>query len=273
MLKQRILTASVLAALVVAVVIYLPTYMLAWVFSVMICMAAWEWCACIGIEEYVYRAIYVAVVLLGSMACWYLLDDAWFFWVVVGGSVWWHVAILLIICYQRNASIHLSSMPLKALIGVLVLVPCWFSLLLIHDNIFGTERLLFLFLLIWLGDSAAYFAGKKFGRKCLARNISPGKSWEGVYAALLMSFVCGCGYVVYADLQFVEATFFVLMAVLIMIFSIFGDLLESVFKRMSGIKDSGYILPGHGGVLDRIDSLTAAAPLFCVGLWLMDASL
>lgn len=164
------------------------------------------------------------------------------------------------------------------MIGGVILIPAWLSLILIHSstsqtspvNTSGISLIIFLFLLIWLADSAAYFSGRKFGSKKLANNVSPGKSWEGVYGALSMSLIFGASYAIYADMQFIAAVYFILLVLLTASFSILGDLVESMFKRMAGIKDSSNILPGHGGVLDRIDSLTSAAPVFFAGLWAME---
>lgn len=271
MLKRRIITAFILITLVIPGVIFLPTQILALPLIMIACIAAWEWCICAGIRHWVHRVLYVAVMLLVSIICLYVLDNHWLFLVVLGGLLWWNIAVLLVIFYQRNKwCIYSSSTIFKALIGILLLIPCCLSLMFIHSSASGKELLLYLLFSIWLADSSAYFAGQIFAKKTLANKISPAKSWEGVYAALAAVFCLGCGYVIFKDMQRVKAFLFVLLTLVMVIFSIVGDLLESMFKRMANLKDSGDILPGHGGVLDRIDSLTAAAPVFCVGLWLMD---
>lgn len=178
--------------------------------------------------------------------------------------------MFLVIRYQMNKSINLSSDIMKAIIGGVILIPAWLSLILIHLNTSGVSLVLFLFFLIWLADSAAYFSGRKFGSKKLASNVSPGKSWEGVYGALSISLLFGASYAFYADMKFLVAVYFILLVFLTASFSILGDLVESMFKRMAGIKDSSNILPGHGGILDRIDSLTSAAPVFFAGLWAIE---
>jgi len=114
------------------------------------------------------------------------------------------------------------------------------------------------------------FQAENLAAKKLASNVSPGKSWEGVYGALSISLLVGVSYVLYSEMQFTYAILFLVLVVLTVSFSILGDLVESMFKRMAGIKDSSHILPGHGGVLDRIDSLTSAAPVFLAGLWAME---
>ncbi len=162
--------------------------------------------------------------------------------------------------------------------GGVILVPAWLSLILIHSgkvgsslaDVSGTSLMLFLFFLIWLSDSAAYFSGRKFGNKKLVSNVSPGKSWEGVYGALSASLLFPIIYAFYTDMNFITTIYFILLALITVSFSILGDLTESMFKRMAKIKDSSNILPGHGGVLDRIDSLTSSAPVFFAGLWAME---
>ncbi len=178
--------------------------------------------------------------------------------------------MFLVACYQMNKSINLSSRIMKAIIGGVILIPAWLSLILIHLNKSGVSLMLFLFFLIWLADSAAYFSGRRFGSKKLASNVSPGKTWEGVYGALIVSLLFGASYAFYADMKNIVAVYFILLVLITASFSILGDLVESMFKRMAGIKDSSNILPGHGGVLDRIDSLTSAAPVFFAGLWAME---
>ena len=178
--------------------------------------------------------------------------------------------MFLVVRYQMNKNINLTSSFSKTIIGIVILIPAWLSLVLIHLSSSGVSLMLFLFFLIWLADSAAYFSGRRFGSKKLANNVSPGKTWEGVYGALTMSLLFGASYAFYTDMKFMVAVNFILLTLFTASFSILGDLVESMFKRMAGIKDSSNILPGHGGVLDRIDSLTSAAPVFFAGLWAME---
>jgi phosphatidate cytidylyltransferase len=156
-------------------------------------------------------------------------------------------------------------------IGLLVIVPCWIAIIELRNNFEqGPYLVLFLVALIAVADSTAYFGGKKWGRNKLAPQVSPGKTWEGVISGLLgvsiFSFICAFAFeFLNDDWQAIVA--FIIICVVTAITSVLGDLSESMFKRQVGLKDSGKILPGHGGVLDRVDSLTAAAPLFAVCLW------
>jgi phosphatidate cytidylyltransferase len=270
MLKQRIITAIILASVIISAVIFLPTQMLALVLTAVICLAAWEWAACAGFHDIPHKTLYVSFILLCLVACLVLLQKQWIILIIACGLIWWIIAIFLVARYQMKKSINLSSRIMKAMIGGVILIPAWLSLILIHLNKSGVSLMLFLFFLIWLADSAAYFSGRKFGSKKLASNVSPGKSWEGVYGALTMSLLFGAGYAFYTDMNFMVAVYFILVVLFTVSFSILGDLVESMFKRLAGIKDSSNILPGHGGMLDRIDSLTSAAPVFFAGLWAME---
>lgn len=122
--------------------------------------------------------------------------------------------------------------------------------------------------LVWVADIGAYFSGKRFGKRKLAPHVSPGKSWEGLIGGLLLSLLLTVVVGLYRDWSFGEFLLALPAAALVVLISVVGDLTESMFKRQSGIKDSSNLLPGHGGVLDRIDSLTAAVPVFAVLLWL-----
>jgi phosphatidate cytidylyltransferase len=122
--------------------------------------------------------------------------------------------------------------------------------------------------LVWGADIGAYFSGRAFGKRKLAPQVSPGKSWEGVYGGLLLSLVITAIVGFVRDWSFVQMLIGLIGAAVIVFISVVGDLTESMFKRQAGIKDSSNLLPGHGGVLDRIDSLTAAIPIFAVLLWM-----
>jgi phosphatidate cytidylyltransferase len=270
MLKQRVITAIILASLIVGAVIFLPTKILALVLALIICIASWEWAACVGFDSPLHKIIYVSIILLCLMACLLLLDKQWILLIIACGFIWWLIAMFLIIYYQINLTINLSSRFIKAIIGGVILIPAWLSLILIHSRTSGVSLMLFLLFLVWIADTAAYFSGRKFGSKKLASNVSPGKSWEGVYGALSISLLFGVSYALYADMRLIYAIFFIVLALCTVSFSIMGDLVESMFKRMAGIKDSSNMLPGHGGVLDRVDSLTSAAPMFFAGLWAME---
>jgi phosphatidate cytidylyltransferase len=272
-LRQRLLTALILIPLVVAGVLGLATGPLAGVFAAIILLAGWEWAALAGLSATPLRVAYLALLGLLLLAVAPLAIPAsaalWLLGPVLGG---WLLAAAWVLTYQRTAGTRPSAPGPWALrlIGVAVLVPPWLALVALHGSgAHGPWLVLFLLVLIWTADSGAYFAGRRWGRRKLATQVSPGKSLEGVAGALLLGglFALAAG----AGLGYAGPALagFVLLGLVTVAVSVLGDLFESLVKRYGAVKDSGGLLPGHGGVLDRIDSLTAAAPLFAVGLaWL-----
>ena len=173
--------------------------------------------------------------------------------------IWWFIAFLWTFRFPTAI-----PMPARWLCGVLVIVPLYAALILLYRH--GLEYLLFTMLIVWAADAGAYFAGKMFGRVKLAPAISPGKTWEGVIGGLLLVGVLAVATSVWRELSMAVFLPFCLAVAAI---SVVGDLTVSMFKRTAGVKDSGSLFPGHGGVLDRVDSVAAAAPLFALGLgWL-----
>ena len=157
-----------------------------------------------------------------------------------------------------------------SLIGVLVLMPCWAAVNFVRNqNDNGLALLLFLLVLIWGADSSAYFVGKKWGKTSLAPRVSPGKTMAGAGGALLFLLIYSLAVLIACSVPYALWPWVLTLAFVTVIFSIIGDLFESVMKRQVGVKDSGKIFPGHGGLLDRIDSLTAAAPVFALGSMLI----
>jgi len=265
MLKQRVITALILAPLVIWGILSLPEAWFALLLGVVVVGGFWEWSAFVT-SKMALRALYLItggalVALLFFFAnpeVWRAVP--WF------GIAWLVVASLLVIRYPMISSIWRESALLKALVGLLILVPMWVSVVEIQRGI-GPEFVLLLMLMIWGADTGAYFAGHKWGRIKLAPAVSPGKSWEGVIGGLIAAVLVALFSTIWLEppmgLLLFGITAFVVSAV-----SVMGDLIESLFKRITGIKDSGNILPGHGGVLDRIDSLTTAAPTFYLVLYM-----
>ncbi|MCF6236869.1 MAG: phosphatidate cytidylyltransferase [Gammaproteobacteria bacterium] len=267
MLKQRLLTAAILIPLVIFGIFALPTLYLSLILLLIVSIGAWEWAALINLKKTIQRAAYVGVVIifLAAAACiaQYPAGLKLILWVAL---FWWLVALVWVFRFRENEQ-HTPILWVNGLVGILVLVPCWVALTMIHKSEQGAEYLLFVMSLIWIADSGAYFSGRRWGKNKLAPHVSPGKSWEGVIGGLVfvaIAAVIGGGLLF--EYEAIKLLLFVLLCIVIVLFSVEGDLLESMFKRRAGVKDSGTILPGHGGVLDRIDSLTAAAPLFLLGL-------
>lgn len=279
MLGKRLLTAAVLIPLIVWTVLVLPTRMFAAVFAVVVVMGAWEWAGLIGIASPSRRLMYVVVVtaaLVGSL--WLMSFPAGIYVILTAAALWWILALFLIKQFsvelqaamgrsERSGLRYFRSKWLLGVVGSLVLVSPWFSMVLIHGMApSGGPLVLMLLVLIWGADSGAYFAGRSWGKTRLAPSVSPGKTWEGVYGALVISAAVAVAGGFWLELGWAMQVTLVLLSFLTVLFSIVGDLFESAIKRLAGVKDSGQLLPGHGGVLDRIDSLTAAAPVFALGL-------
>jgi phosphatidate cytidylyltransferase len=262
--RTRVLTAVLLIPLMVGGVLLLPTPVLATVFLAITGWAAWEWAALSGIERTLGRAAYAA--LLGALAVGSLYADLPA--LMLAALAWWLMAAVWVLAAGRAA---LAAPPwARALVGVAVLVPAWRALVSVHEmSPHGHLYLLFLLGLVWAADTAAFLVGRRWGRRKLAPRISPGKTWEGVWAALLAGLAVSVVAAPVLGIAAWEWPGLMLLGTATVAFAVLGDLLESLCKRAAGVKDSGNVLPGHGGVLDRVDSLTAAAPLFMLGVfWL-----
>ncbi|QAY88035.1 phosphatidate cytidylyltransferase [Pseudomonas arsenicoxydans] len=265
MLKQRIITALILLPIALCGFFLLEGTGFALFIGLVVTLGAWEWARLAGFTAQPVRVAYAAVVafmlvimhILPGLAPW-----------VLGASVlWWGVATYLVLTYPRSSE-HWASAACKLVIGMLILLPAWQGLVQIKQEPLGNWLIMAVMVLVWGADIGAYFSGRAFGKRKLAPQVSPGKSWEGVYGGLLLSLVLAAIVGVARDWSFVQILMGLIGAAVIVFISVVGDLTESMFKRQSGIKDSSNLLPGHGGVLDRIDSLTAAIPVFAVLLWM-----
>ncbi|MDE1886844.1 MAG: phosphatidate cytidylyltransferase [Gammaproteobacteria bacterium] len=264
MLKLRIVTAAILLPAVVALAWLAPTWALGLAAGVVALAAAWEWTVLSGVRAPWLQAgctLLLAVLLIGF---WTLRHNDWVLWITAWVALgWWLFALFWLGVWRREFPV-----PVKLLCGLLTLLPAWVATIALHASADGRRKLLFLLVLIWAADIAAYFAGRAFGRRKLAPEVSPGKTWEGVAGAtlaLLAAAFAGVFWALPAD-----GYALILVCVLAGWLSIVGDLSESMFKREAGLKDSGRLFPGHGGVLDRIDSLTAALPAFWLGLAILE---
>lgn len=272
MLKQRIITAVILAPIIVWIILSVSSHFLAWVLGIFVLLAAWEWSTLCGWRHYLARGFYLITVSLCLAVSYWEIEHHFFniLFMLTITCLWWVLACYWIWCYQNNIDKLPTSSSIKALLGLLILLPAWIALLTLHGHVhWGKEWVVFLLALIWVADSGAFFVGKRWGRTKLANRVSPSKTWEGVIGALVSSTMLALGYGLFKLMPLNTLLLFMLLCILTVISSIIGDLLESLFKRQMNMKDSGQLLPGHGGVLDRIDSLTSAAPLFVVGLLLL----
>lgn len=255
-LAQRIATALVLVAVCLPVLIFLPVSASILLLALVVILAAWEWSAFIGPLGRPARIAYLAAVSAALFAVrWVVPAQPGTLLIICAGLVWWVVAFLWILRYPKRI-----SRPTTLVCGFLVLVPAWVALYsLVGSAGKGRELLLFALAIVWSADVGAYFAGRVWGRVKLAPSVSPGKTWEGVLGGLAFaaaSAMAGAALLGYPVA--VAAPLGLSVAAI----SIVGDLTVSMFKRNIGLKDSGHLFPGHGGMLDRVDSVTAAAPLF-----------
>lgn len=269
MLKQRLITALLLIPLVFAAVLALPTNWFSLLLALIILIGAWEWARLGGIEDKAQRLVFVVMVALLSGAIHWLGFTPLVDWVIMVAAAWWTMALIVLLSGRLQVLSTTGLRPKVLAGGVLLLTACWAALTRLHGGgESGPWLTMSLLLLIWVADSGAYFSGRLWGRTKLAPKISPGKTWEGVYGALGGAILCG---LVLQSTLLPEASVVALVVLCLVtaLVSVGGDLFESVLKRQRGTKDSGNLLPGHGGMLDRIDSLIAAAPFFVSGLYLL----
>jgi phosphatidate cytidylyltransferase len=268
MLRQRIITAVILAALFLAALFALPDPGWAALAAVVLAAAAWEWggfarCDRAGRIAYAASTTAVGVALVaalglatgrpGALALLPIYAGAMGFW-VAGAPLW----------LARGTRRAPAWLVLAA--GWVVLVPTFLAL--VHLRNISPVTLLAFMMLVWIADIAAYFAGRRFGRTKLAPSISPGKTREGLYGALAATATFGVLWSVYFPVHVPallrdlpgSLAWTIAFVLALTLLSVAGDLFESALKRGAGLKDSGALLPGHGGVLDRIDALTAVLP-------------
>ena len=237
-------------------------------FGALAVLGAWEWAGLHGgaaaSHRYGYAAATAAVLAaLGAPGAPPALTSA----VLLAGLGWWAVALALVVAAQQALPVWRTGPLAHAACGWLILVPAWLALYRLHGSgERGPALVLGLLVVVWVADIGAYFAGRRFGRRRLASRVSPGKTWEGLAGAVLAVLPAGVAFAYALGIVGAEVVTFAVLCAAAALVSVVGDLTESVFKRRAGVKDSGTMFPGHGGVLDRIDSITAAAPCFVMGL-------
>jgi phosphatidate cytidylyltransferase len=266
MLKLRILTAFILIPLVIGGVFFLSQAYFMVITLLITLLASWEWSRLAGLRYRVKRVLYVVVqCFLLLILIVFTATQQWKVLIGVGLIFWSLLAIYLL--WARSKPI-LPTIPHDVRIGLgwLILTCCWISLQTLY---FTPVYLFFMLLIIWLADTAAYISGRLWGQHLLAPTLSPKKTWEGLIIGLIITFLTA---------MFIQTLFrgtnpalwqVFLLILFTSLAAIAGDLFESQLKRLEGLKDSGHLLPGHGGILDRIDSLLAAAPVFAGSLLLL----
>ena len=271
-LKLRLISSLIMAPVAISLIVVLPTPYFALVFGAFFMAGAWEWAALVSAPKPWMRHMYTSTIGLLMVAGWISLNAFPLFITIVitVAAVWWILILLLVLTYPRSSRLWNNAIA-KAMAGIMILIPAWLALASLHGSgPNGPYYALYLFMMIWLADTAAYFSGRLWGKHKLAPNVSPGKSWEGVLGALiavLIYAVIASYFMGIFQLGINIASIYIAISLFAVLVSVLGDLAESMFKRQAHLKDSGTLFPGHGGVLDRFDSLTAAAPCFLLCYW------
>ncbi len=263
MLKQRIITALVLAPTALAGIIWLPPLPFAIFMGIIICASAWEWARLAGLEG-LQRWAYAAVLAI-ILAAIYLLPHSLKLWLLWLALPVWLINIVLVVGYPDSTR-YWRLRSIRAVMGLVMLAPAWLAINMLSDMAVGTYLILLLLFSVWVADIGAYFSGRAWGDRKLAAHVSPGKTWAGVYggvaAALSVTWLFAAIFGILEPGNLLHWVWFGALGLLTATISVIGDLTESMFKRYAGVKDSSQLLPGHGGVLDRLDSVIAALPFF-----------
>ncbi|HRQ65262.1 MAG TPA: phosphatidate cytidylyltransferase [Xanthomonadaceae bacterium] len=269
-LGTRVATAVVLAPLAIALVLWAPTWLFALVAGTAMLIGLWEWTRLARVPLRTGRAAVVAVAAALLSALWWAGYPGALVIAAAVGVAWWLVAMVWLRHFRFAAADTPANRVLKCAAGILIIVAGWAALVHLHGGPLGPWWTLHALALVWVADICAYFAGRAFGRRKLAPNISPGKTWAGVWGAMLGASTLALlgGWLGFGVGGSMLAAL-VLLAWVSVAVSIVGDLFESLVKRHSQSKDSGSLLPGHGGMFDRIDSVLAAAPVFVTGKLLL----
>lgn len=271
-MRGRITTAAILAPLFLAAAYYLDTPWFSLLIGVITCAGAWEWAFLAGISDKVLRAAYLLLMAALLLTAWLYLAGNWSRLLIIAAALGWILILAEVVAVEHRLIPIPTSRILKALEGFVVLLSAWLSLVLLHAAGEGSRLILMLLLvLIWSADVAAYVVGRRWGRKKLSPLVSPGKTRVGLYGAVLATQVVALGWALFDNIQGIDMVKFLFLCLVTVLASVLGDLQVSLLKRSMHVKDSGKLLPGHGGILDRIDSLTAAGPVFVTGLLLWSA--
>ncbi len=277
MLKQRVITAVVLLLVLIAATTVLPSFYFTILISAIILLASWEWAGLIGLNSSSSKLGYLASIEVMLAACFLVLgvspqtqgiDAERASLMLIPGLVFWLVSLVFLWGYPANSTLWNDKSKI-ALMGVLILLPAFVGIVSLKYLMPEGYLVLALVILVAAMDVGAYFVGVNFGSSKLAVRLSPNKSWEGVWGGVFVCLLVASGLIglmhyYLLPLSLTEIIVLLALAVAITFFCVTGDLIESMLKRNRGVKDSAAILPGHGGILDRIDGLLAATPLFAL---------
>ena len=271
MLLQRVLTAAVLAPLVILIILFAPTGIFALIAAAAFLAALWEWSRLSGLKSGAWQIVYLGVAAALFVVFWLLRDTVLTPVLLVLGVAWWLVACAWLRHFAFGAAPTSENRALKLLAGAFVVFPAWVAMVSIDERApHGHGLTLLALVIVWAADIGAYFSGRTFGKRKLAPQISPGKTWAGAYGALVAGvLVTTLGGWWLLDVRGLQLVGLGILALVTVSASIVGDLIESLMKRHAQVKDSGTMVPGHGGLMDRLDSVFAALPVFAAGLLLL----
>ena len=265
MLRQRFITAAILAPLFLAIIGFLPSSFVAIVLGLIVLIGAWELSQLVQLTQKPQQTLYIVLFSLAMAIGYTVITAAVLQPIQLIATISWIGLTVWALLRRRLLPTIAGRRPGMLLIGSLILYIAWITLINIHQTA-GPVWLIGLFILIWAVDIGAYFAGRQWGKRQISPQISPGKTWAGALGATAAAILYAIGFGVW---QSVPLFSLIVLSCLVTWLSIGGDLAESALKRQAGVKDSGTLLPGHGGILDRIDSLLAAAPAYAVGISLL----
>ncbi|GAB7229621.1 phosphatidate cytidylyltransferase [Vibrio rotiferianus] len=275
-MKQRIITALILAPLVILGIFKLPLIGFIIALTAVTLLGFWEWTQFTESNSRIAALVPAAVVT--GLSFLFISPDvtslnqlaAPHYALLALGFAWWIIASGMAITYPKTTNLWQGSKALRHVFGFLTLIPFLWSVIILRasdisvDPYHGAKLVLYVCFLVWAADSGAYFAGKSMGKRKMAPHVSPNKTIEGLIGGIIAALIVGWLFAGWFDIQFTSPLHMVIITLITVVISVLGDLVESMFKRVSGIKDSSNIIPGHGGILDRIDSLTAAFPVFAL---------
>jgi phosphatidate cytidylyltransferase len=275
MLKQRVITATILAPLLVALIFLTRASVFATLLGLVFLLGMWEWTRMAGVRGYPLRLASLLGYAVLFAVLWHVCKSPWWWLPVLAGLAWWLLALAWLGHSGFAARATRAHAVLKLVAGAFVVVPAWCAVVVMHGDLaephtgHGHWWVLFFACIVVAADIGAYTAGRRWGRTKLAPTISPGKTREGVYGALVCSAIVGLVGGAAWQVPALRLPAMVALALLTVLFSVTGDLFESLMKRHAGVKDSGALFPGHGGVFDRMDSIVAALPVFVLGKFLL----
>lgn len=260
MLMLRLLSALILGPPALLFIYYssAPAFRLGMLIILMI--AGYEWSRLAGFKHWFARTLYILLLVAISVIIFHAPPVQFFSLVIV----WWLPVIIWVIRYPKGENAW-SNAYLAGLIGLVTISGFWYSMVYLKMH-FERSAIFYVLFLVWIADSAAYFSGRRFGKNKLSPLVSPNKTWEGVWGAAFACAVYAVGWAQYFHKSFYEIITFLILSLICFVLSVIGDLAVSMFKRHQNLKDSGSLIPGHGGLLDRIDSLLSATPIFTLGL-------